>query len=476
MGNNDTDVHTDIDEILDMILSTFGMNLPETHRKDVEFFIKERIDKRKETIREYVDSLSKDRNEYVRFIDAVTINESYFFRDSRHFSLLYNEILTELFEERDHIIIWSAAAAAGEEALSLAAMCESLLQQFPGKKYTIYASDINVSALNRFQDGRYTKSAFREDGSEFHTLLSSYMKEITDGYLMDESIRKHIVINEHNLFSTDYVKFQEDFDLVLLRNVFIYMPMENRNTILQNVVSHMKHDGFLFLSASEVPLVWHPTLQVKERNGIYFFRRNTDSEAALDIQKEASTGISEIKVEKKQRPKRPDIIQKEKMYEYINHWLFNPLFEKQNTTEHELAELFVVLIKRINEGDIAGSEKLLTNLQKTLKENEVICFYFGVVEKLQENIPKSVENFQRALDIHQAFWPARYELAMLEKEKKPGKARKLFTRCIQDIKVYINRNKYTFHFLLDGFNALYFLKICEFWEKRLGTKSRTAGG
>lgn len=472
----------EIKTILEMILSTFGINLPETHYTDVTSFIEGRLKERSETPSEYVVSLNRDRQEYIRFVDAVTINESYFFRDNRHFSFLYDEVLTELFDQRRHVTIWSAASAAGEEALSLAAMCNALLNRFPESDYTVYASDINVSALQRMKEGKYTKSAFREDGAGFHSLLLHHMEEVTGGYVADEKIRKKIVIEEHNLFSDDYSKVPEDLDLVLLRNVFIYMPIENRNRILHNVVSKLREGGLLFLSASEVPLIWHPTLQVMERRGIYFFKRNTEHVPAEEIAK-LKRAIEKPGAEAFQRKRKketrhdrkeelaassvPPAFNKIKMYECINHRLFNPLYEKSEDRENALSEHFVCLINYINQGEIEASEKVLAVLQKELPGNEAVDFYLGIVAKLKGNHAQSAAYFREAVEAEPYFWPARYELSMQMKGADPAEAAEMFNLCRRHITRYIERGRYTYHFLLDGFNALYFLKICEFWEKRL---------
>lgn len=467
-----------IEDILDLILSTFGMNLPETHYGDVTAFVRKRMEERGENISRYIQTLSGDRDEYIRFIDAITINESYFFRDIRHFTLFYNEILLQLFEERRHVKIWSAAAAAGEEALSLAALCNNVIASYPDRTYSIYASDINAAALGKLREGTYTRSAFREDGAEMHSFLRPYITE-KNGFLnAEEAIRERIIVEEHNLFHDDYSAFPDDFDLVLLRNVFIYMPMENRNRILHRIVSKIRDGGYLFLSASEVPLVWHPTLKIEERRGVYFFRRSVPETGEQDL------GINRPEEQSRQKKngaaddttKRDGLehgASKEEpvtreLYEVVNHLLYNPLFEKEENRTGMLAEIFVSLIAALNAGDITRCADLITALQTELGDNEAVLYYRGMLEKIQEKGNEGIEYFQKALQVHQQFWPARYERAMLLKRKNREKARQQFALCRRHIQLYIEKGEYTYHFLLDGFNALYFLKICTFWEQKLG--------
>lgn len=475
-----------IQDVVEMILTTFGIKLPETHYRDVTKFIENRLSARGQTLSDYISSLSHDREEYSKFVDTVTINESYFFRDQRHFSLLYHNILPELLQRNDHLKIWSAATACGEEAMSIAVMCETLLKNFPGKEYTIYASDINISSLQNVATGRYRKSVLRTDGSAFHHLLSPYITEYDDGFLVHEDIRRRIIESEHNLYTEDYSGFPNDFDLVMLRNVFIYMPIENRNKVVQKISEKIAGNGILFLSAGEIPLIWHPCLQVEERESIYFLRKRPLGECAsggeprfCEVSKEEPVAVKDSEaaeqlssspfVEKKKNPrgKQHKNINNDELYNRINYHLSAPHGSKNDTPENKLAETFIHLIDLINVGSIQDAERVLAELESELPNNEVVLYYYGIIEKMKGCPEKSARYFRKALDCFQRFWPARYELAMRMKEKSPLKATKQFGLCKKHIRLYFDKGDYSYHFLLDGFNALYFLQICEFWEKRL---------
>lgn len=441
------------------------MQLPETHYGDVVSFVKKRMEERQEGLSDYITNLFGNREEYIRFVEAITINESYFFRDGRHFTIICNEILPRLFSRQPQVKIWSAASAAGEEAISIAALCNALIKKYPGKEYSIYASDINASALEKMREGRYTKAALRKDGSEFHSYLLPYISEKKTILTVDEAIRERIVILEHNLFKDDYSALPDDFDLVMLRNVFIYMPMENRHSILHQVAPKIKTNGCLFLSASEVPLIWHPTLKIDELSGTYFFRRTvpeTDrSEPTLKRRREAPGTV-------KAAPARTDRFNTGELYETVNHLLYNPLFEKSERRVDELAGLLVSLVTSVNSGDIMKGGDILDTLEDELGTNEVVLHYRGILEKLGGKPEQSRTFFQKALELQQEFWPARYELSMQLKESARDDAKRHFTICKRDILRYIENGEYSYHFLLDGFNALYFLRICTFWEQKLG--------
>ncbi len=463
-----------VEAVLKMILGRFGIRLPETHYGTVFSFINKQIFEKGMSCSEYLKSLLSDREEYVRFVETITINESYFFRDGRHFSVLYNTILPKLFQEKQCIKIWSAAAASGEEALSAAAVCHSLLSRYPLKEYSVYASDINVSGLDKMKKARYNGSSLREDGARFHNLLDPFLEKQENGFSIKKELLKRVVICEHNLFSEDYSALPDDFDIVFLRNVFIYMPIENRRIILNKIVSRMREGGYLFLSSSEVPLVWHPLLRVIELEGTFFFRRVPAAENAFlseDYKKMKKTAVPDTAVnstaERIKVSETQQRFDRDKLFELINCRLFNPAFNDEGSREGIISEYFVLLIDAVNKSNWDEADKILSLIEKQIPGSEAVLFYRGLVGKQTGKKRESCSLFKKALEKVPSFWPARYELAMLQKEDDPEAGRRQFHLCKKHIAAYIAKDRYAYHFLLEGFNALYFMKICDFWEKKL---------
>jgi hypothetical protein len=353
-------------------------------------------------------------------------------------------------------------------------VCSSLLHDYPGHGYTVYASDINVSGLDKMKRGQYNGSALREDGSVFHHLLKPFVEYRKHGFSVKDPLLKRVVVCEHNLFNNDYSALPDDFDIVFLRNVFIYMPIENRHLILKRIVSRMREGGYLFLSSSEVPLVWHPLLKVTERDGTYFFKRVPAGENAFaskfcrdknehtDAVAVSKRGF-ELKYEGKPRRK----IDTDKLYELVNCRLYNPVFQEDGSPECSISETIILLIEAINKCNWKKTEDILDSLETQIPGNELILFYRGIVKKHTEESGDALLHFRTALERLPSFWPARYESAMLQKADNPEGGRRQFALCKKHINTYLSKGSYRYHFLLDGFNALYFMRICDFWESKL---------
>ena len=113
--------------------------------------------------------LDSDKNEYSKFVDIVTINETYFFREEKHFTLLNDIIFPELASKQKQLNIWSASCSSGEEAISLYLSAQNFFRE--AGNFTVHGSDINTEVLEIFRRGVYKNNSFREDGSSFHNLL-----------------------------------------------------------------------------------------------------------------------------------------------------------------------------------------------------------------------------------------------------------------------------------------------------------------
>ena len=114
-----------------------------------------------------------NENEMRNLINSITIGETYFFREEKQFDFLDSQVFPKL---KPKSLIWSAACATGEEAISLAVLnCKH------GSNAKIIASDINTDSIARFERGVYRPHSFRHDGLKFKKELDNYSKANNDG-------------------------------------------------------------------------------------------------------------------------------------------------------------------------------------------------------------------------------------------------------------------------------------------------------
>ena len=182
--------------------------------------------------------------------EAMTINESSFFRDPALFQRLSRDILPELMARRageKRLRIWSAACAAGQEAYSLAMMLDNLGLAAEGWAVDLIASDISAEAIARAERGHY--SIFEVQRGLSDGDLAVWFRPVEGGYTISEHIRRMVSFRRFNLL--DSFGWLDDLDLVLCRNVLIHFDPAARHSVLERIAETMASGGVLVLGQTE---------------------------------------------------------------------------------------------------------------------------------------------------------------------------------------------------------------------------------
>ena len=184
-------------------------------------------------------------------VDAMTTNETSFFRDPTVFEFLRADILPELIERNRStrsLRIWCGAASSGQEPYSIAMM---LREYFPEITSTwnlrILATDLSPSMLERTKSGSYSRLEVNR-GLPASDLVKYFARNGRD-WRIDDGIRRSVETREVNLARP--LPFGERFDLVLLRNVLIYFSVDTKRTVLERLRGAMAPGAYLFLGATE---------------------------------------------------------------------------------------------------------------------------------------------------------------------------------------------------------------------------------
>jgi chemotaxis protein methyltransferase CheR len=182
--------------------------------------------------------------------EAMTINETSFFRDLKPLDLLRTSILPRLIENRRacrRLRIWSAASSTGQEAYSIAML---LLERFPELSswdVQIVGTDISHQVVEYAQRGRYRRLEINR-GLPAQMLLR-YVTRHGEEWEMNESLRSICTFQCINLCAP--LPPLPHFDLVLLRNVLLYFSQEDRTTVFRSVHRQIQSDGYLLLGNAE---------------------------------------------------------------------------------------------------------------------------------------------------------------------------------------------------------------------------------
>jgi chemotaxis protein methyltransferase CheR len=202
-------------------------------------------------------------------VEAMTTNESFFFRDTKPFDQFKALVLPALLKSRAAsrtIRIWSAACSSGQEPYSLAMILAEMAAQLNGWKIEIVGTDLSTEILNRAKEGMY--SQFEVQRGLPITMLVKYFAQIGDRWQINAKIRGMVQYREFNLLQDPMPLGR--FDVVFCRNVLIYFDQPTKTRVLNSVAKLMPEDGFLFLGGAETVLGITDKFQmVPGQRGVY---------------------------------------------------------------------------------------------------------------------------------------------------------------------------------------------------------------
>ncbi len=208
------------------------------------------------TLEELAQNVRTKRDETVinDIIEAMTTNESFFFRDTKPFDQFKNLLIPELLRTRankKHFRIWSSAASSGQEGYSLAMICNEMATKLAGWKVDIYGTDLSSEMVERATSGIYSQFEVQR-GLPVSLLMKHFAQIGTDKWQINEEIRNKVQFKVANLLK-DFGPIGT-FDIVYCRNVLIYFDQPTKTRVLEAISKIMAPDGILFLGGAETVL------------------------------------------------------------------------------------------------------------------------------------------------------------------------------------------------------------------------------
>ena len=195
----------------------------------------------------------KDSRIVPAVVEAMTTNESLFFRDMKPFDQLKRLVLPKLMATRQstkRIRIWSAACSSGQEPYSIAMMLREEKATFGAWKIEMLATDLAQNMIDRAKEGVY--SQFEVQRGLPITMLVKYFKQEGDKWRADPSLRENIQFRVYNLLHD--LSPLGQFDVVFCRNVLIYFDQPTKGKVLEAIAKRMAPDGVLYLGGAETVL------------------------------------------------------------------------------------------------------------------------------------------------------------------------------------------------------------------------------
>ncbi len=202
-------------------------------------------------------------------VEAMTTNESFFFRDDKPFHHFRQQALPQLISRRppgSTIRVWSAASSSGQEAYSLAIIVNECRPQLGDRRVEILGTDLAREQVARARAGVYTQFEVQR-GLPVQILMKYFKKEDT-GWRIAQTLRDMVQFREYNLLAD--LRGLGRFDIVFCRNVLIYFDQPTKTRVLEATAHQMAADGFLYLGGAETVMgITQRFAPLPQERGVY---------------------------------------------------------------------------------------------------------------------------------------------------------------------------------------------------------------
>lgn len=212
-------------------------------------------------------------------IQAITVGETYFFRDQAQINALRTHILPQLIAQRQktgnrQLRLWSAGCATGEEPYSLVMLLYELLPDIENWHITALGTDINLAFLERARRGVYRASAFRNETPDY--IQKRWFKLTPEGYQLDQAIRDKVMFLPLNLANSSYPlseNFTMNMDLIVCRNVTIYFDQPTVHAIVSRFYQALNESGSLIVGHSELSMSIYREFSTRNHETVVYYQK-----------------------------------------------------------------------------------------------------------------------------------------------------------------------------------------------------------
>lgn len=244
-------------ELRKYIYNLCGIYFPDNKK----YFLESRLQKRirflkLDSFEKYMDFLKYNPNkngEIKYLVEAITINETFFFRNQPQLDALVSGVIPGIVASRpkfnNKIKIWSAAASSGEEAYSTAIILTELVKpKFPYLDFEIVGTDINHAVIETASNGIYKDYSIRNTPIYY---LKKYFKNNNNSYEIDPQIKKMVTFKYLNLYDDAAMRTYTNFDVIFCANVLIYFDVASKIRVVSNLYNSLNKNGYLFIGYAE---------------------------------------------------------------------------------------------------------------------------------------------------------------------------------------------------------------------------------
>jgi chemotaxis protein methyltransferase CheR len=231
---------------------------------------------------DYFNRIFRDQQEFNDLVDLLTVNETYFMREPSHLELMVNRLIPEFLAVKkpgEKIKIISAGCSTGEEPYSVII---KLMEKFGTEikdLFSVIGFDIDSNALKIARSGKYSEHSFRMIDNDIKKKY--FTAQGSACYGLKDLVKERAEFHRLNFLDAEYPEVLKGSDLIFYRNVSIYFKAETQDKIFRKLADLLNDNGCLVVSSTET--LAHDTgiLSLVELEGIYLFRKNIKSPAAV---------------------------------------------------------------------------------------------------------------------------------------------------------------------------------------------------
>jgi len=294
-----SDLLSSRDTAVSHIIRMTGLSVPSSRHKEVAMGIRRVMARHGiSDVDELVGRLGSEPELLDALVTEMTVQETYFFRDPEQFEAIRTVVLPSLLAERPDSVpirIWSAGCSSGEEPYSLAILME---EEGLAERAQITATDISMAALQKARNAEYGEWSLRD---EVPGLADRYFSRHGRSLRLDGRFRKRVSFGFLNLESHDFPSFENgtaDLDLILCRNVLIYLGMPSVRRIARKLFACLAGGGWLVIGSSDPPLWEHaPFITEMTPSGVLYQRpmKSAIPGGAVPKPERVETGLLQVK-------------------------------------------------------------------------------------------------------------------------------------------------------------------------------------
>lgn len=364
-------------------------------------------------IEEIIKSKSIPKHIYTKLSNALTINETYFFREVPAINLFKTVIINEIEAKNGNYKIWSAGCSSGEEPFTLAILIKEALPTNISKNIQIIATDLSDNALSKAKEGVYTDWSFRETPI---SIKNKYFKAIDGKWHICEEIKNMVSFSHLNLITEEYPSLSKginNLNLIFCRNVLMYFSLDTIKLVTNKLYNSLSEGGWLVTSQVELNNELFPDFGKANFCNGFFYKREKALTFEEEVAKEKSSRVQKIHIAPKKRATKEQNAQIELLTPTQRRAQGSATLTLDNYEKPLASTPFQSAKELANKGEYDNALVILEKLSSRDSFNLDFSYLYATILAEKGDIEGSAEYYKKCIYLQPTHILANYMLANL---------------------------------------------------------------